>query len=164
MDERPETVRDLFDAEYGSMVRLAALITGDLAAAEDIAQEAFARAIARWSRLRLYDRPGAWLRRVTIRLAVRDRARRRRDVPSNSISDVAFTDTESPDPELIDALRTLPKNQRAALILFYFEALSTEEVAEELGVRPSTARSYLHRGRAALALRLSTTEVVTDEH
>ena len=163
MDERPETVRELFDGEYVAMVRLATLISGDVAAAEDVVQEAFARAIARWNRLRSYDNPGAWLRRVTIRLAVRDRARQRRELPGASDADHVATTSEPPDPELMDALRTLPRNQRAALALFYFEGLSTEEVAEVLGVRPGTARSYLHRGRTALALRLSPTEVIADE-
>ena len=81
MENEPESVRELFDAEYAGLVRLATLITGDVAGAEDAVQEAFARAVARWPRLRSYDRPGAWVRRVTIRLAVRDRGRRRRELP-----------------------------------------------------------------------------------
>ena len=81
MDERPDSVRDLFDAEYGAIVRLATLITGDLAAAEDIAQEVFARALSRWSRIASYDRPGAWLRRVAIRLAVREQGAATARVP-----------------------------------------------------------------------------------
>jgi DNA-directed RNA polymerase specialized sigma24 family protein len=161
MDERPDSVRDLFDAEYGAIVRLATLITGDLAAAEDIAQEVFARALSRWSRIGSYDRPGAWLRRVAIRLAVRDRARRRREFPV--AEDVAVASAGPPDLDLIAALQELTANQRAALVLFYFEGLSTVEVAEVLRVRASTARSYLQRGRAALALRLADTEVTTDE-
>jgi RNA polymerase sigma-70 factor (ECF subfamily) len=163
MDHETESVRDLFDAEYAGLVRLATLITGDLAGAEDAVQEAFARAVARWARLRSYDRPGAWVRRVTIRLAVRDRGRRRRELPSD-LPDPPAIDAAPPDPELMDALRALPANQRGALALFYFERLTTEEVAEELRIRPSTARSHLHRGRAALARRLSTPEVLTDGH
>ena len=163
MDNQPESVRELFDVEYAGLVRLATLITGDAAAAEDAVQEAFARAVARWHRLRSYDRPGAWVRRVTIRLAVRDRGRRRRELPSE-LADSPVADAAAPDDELIAALRALPANQRAALVLFYFERLPTAEVAEELGVRPSTARSLLHRGRAALALALSIPEVVTDGH
>lgn len=164
MDERPESVRELFDIEYLPMVRLATLITGDVASAEDIVQEAFARAIPRWNRIRTYDRPGAWVRRVTIRLAVRDRARRGRALEPLSAADTAVADTEPPDPELMSALRALPKNQRAALVLFYFEGCSTDEVADVLGVNPSTARSHLHRGRAALARQLSLPEVITDGH
>jgi RNA polymerase sigma-70 factor (ECF subfamily) len=161
MANDPGDVRELFDAEYSGLVRLATLITGDRAAAEDVVQEAFSRAVARWSRLQSYDKPGAWVRRVTIRLAVRDRGRRRRELPP---VDAPAVGAEPPDPELLDALRELPPDQRAALVLFYFEGLSTDEVATELGVKPSTARSHLHRGRAALARRLSITEVNVDGH
>jgi RNA polymerase sigma-70 factor (ECF subfamily) len=163
MENQPESVRELFDTEYAGLVRLATLITGDVAAAEDAVQEAFARAVARWHRLRSYDRPGAWVRRVTIRLAVRDRGRTRRELPSE-LPDAPVVDAVAPDDELISALRALPPNQRAALVLFYFERLTTADVATELGVRPSTARSLLHRGRAELARRLSIPEVLTDGH
>jgi RNA polymerase sigma-70 factor (ECF subfamily) len=165
MDERPETVRDLFDNEYVAMVRLATVITGDVGVAEEIAQEAFARAIARWGRIRTYDRPGAWLRRVTIRLAMRDRARRREiDRLPDAEAEPASVTVEPTDPDLLYALSSLPRNQRTALFLFYFDGLSTEEVAVALGVRPGTARSHLHRGRTALAQLLSNTEVIADEH
>jgi RNA polymerase sigma-70 factor (ECF subfamily) len=63
---------------------------------------------------------------------------------------------------LLAALRALPGNQRAALVLFYFEGLPTEEIASELGVAPSTARSLLHRGRAAMARQLELPEKITD--
>ena len=111
MENQPESVRELFDAEYAGLVRLATLITGDVAAAEDAVQEAFARAVARWHRLRSYDRPGAWVRRVTIRLAIRDRGRRRRELPSE-LSDSPAAETAAPDPELIDALRALAPGPR----------------------------------------------------
>jgi RNA polymerase sigma-70 factor (ECF subfamily) len=161
-DERPETVRELFDAEYGPMVRLATLITGDVASAEDVVQEAFARALARWHRIRTYDRPGAWVRRVTIRLAVRDRTRRQRELVA-PVADQPRAEP-APDPDLLDALRTLPAKQRAALVLFYFEGIPSEEIATLLGVAPSTARSLLHRGRATLAHRLALPEMIADGH
>jgi RNA polymerase sigma-70 factor (ECF subfamily) len=155
-------VRELFDAEYPSLVRLATLIIGDLATAEEVVQEAFARALARWRRLREYDRPGAWVRRVTIRLAVRARERRMREIAHARVPDVASADPGPPDPELMDALQSLPATQRAAVVLFYFDDRSVEEVADLLGVPSSTARSHLHRARNALARTLSPTEVVTD--
>src|SRR3954471_10279336 len=104
MENQPESVRELFDGEYAGLVRLATLITGDATAAEDAVQEAFARAIARWHRLRSYDRPGAWVRRGPIRAAVRDRGRRRREVPTD-LPDQPVVDAEPPDAELIAALR-----------------------------------------------------------
>src|SRR6266516_7358062 len=56
------------------------LVTGDLHEAEDIVQEAFARAAARWSRLSHYDVPEAWVRRVAINLVADGRRRQRRRV------------------------------------------------------------------------------------
>ena len=156
-----QSLRELFDVEYAPLVRLARLITGDAAVAEDVVQEAFARALARWSRLSSYERPGAWVRRVTIRLAVRARSRREAEMRA-VLPDTAINDPDPLDAELLDALQQLPGKQRAALVLFYVEGHSTEEVAEILGVPASTARSHLHRGRGALAHRLSIPEVVTD--
>ncbi|HEX2031074.1 MAG TPA: sigma factor, partial [Actinomycetota bacterium] len=61
----------LFREEYPSIVRTAYLMLGDREAAEDVAQEAFARLFARWGKVSRYDRPGAWVRRVAIRLSAR---------------------------------------------------------------------------------------------
>jgi RNA polymerase sigma-70 factor (sigma-E family) len=157
----PTGLRELFDAEYPALVRLATLIVGDVGAAEEIVQEAFARALARWRRIRHYDKPGAWLRRVTIRLAVRARERRAREVVG-TVPDVAGVERELPDPELMHALDALPGPQRAAVILFYFDDRAVDDVAEILGVPSSTARSHLHRARATLAHALAPSEVATD--
>ena len=61
----------LFEREYQAQVRTAYLILGDEGLAREVTQEAFARALARWRRLRGYDKPGAWVRMVTVRLALR---------------------------------------------------------------------------------------------
>jgi RNA polymerase sigma-70 factor (ECF subfamily) len=135
------------------------LITGDAAVAEDVVQEAFARALARWKKIQHYDKPGAWVRRVVIRLAVRTKDKRAREmhapVPEQGVE-------AANDPDLVDALATLPPKQRAAIVLFYLEGCTTEEVAAALDVPASTARSHLHRGRAALAQRLAISEMVND--
>ncbi len=78
--DNPDTLRALFDGEYAPLVRLATLITGDVAVAEVVVQEAFARALARWKRIEHYDKPGAWVRRVVIRLALRTRGKRAREM------------------------------------------------------------------------------------
>jgi hypothetical protein len=77
------TADDGFDAyfvrNYGRLVAELHSIVGSLAEAEDAVQEAFARASVRWERLRDYDHPEAWVRRVALNLAVSSlrRARRR---------------------------------------------------------------------------------------
>ncbi|MCA1695161.1 MAG: hypothetical protein LC749_10765, partial [Actinobacteria bacterium] len=67
----------LFRREYPEIVRTAYGVLGERQAAEDVAQEAFARLYARWPRVGSYDRPGAWVRRVAIRVAVREKGRKR---------------------------------------------------------------------------------------
>ena len=66
---------DVYRHEFASIALVAGTTAGDRAAGEDIAQEAFSRAHARWDEVGLLDRPGAWTRRVAINLAL-DRRRR----------------------------------------------------------------------------------------
>jgi RNA polymerase sigma-70 factor (ECF subfamily) len=137
-------------------------VTGDLHEAEEIVQEAFARGAVRWPRLRGYEQPEAWVRRVAMNLAA-DRARRLRrqarallragpppQVPSVSVETLA----------LLEALRTLPVRQRQAIVLHYLVDLPVEEVARTLALRDGTVKSLLARGRRALAARLGEPEEV----
>jgi len=61
---------DLFHAEFAAIVRTVFLICHDYERAQDIAQDAFVKLVPRWDRVSRYDRPGAWVRRVAIRLAI----------------------------------------------------------------------------------------------
>ena len=58
---------EFYSASYVRLRRQPLAVTGDLAEAEDVLQEAYARASLRWSRLRAYDAPEAWVRRVALR-------------------------------------------------------------------------------------------------
>jgi RNA polymerase sigma-70 factor (ECF subfamily) len=140
------------------------LVTGDLHTAEELVQEAFTRAAMRWSRLRDYDVPEAWVRRVAMNLAA-DRARSLRRqtrallrlgppaaLPSASVETLA----------LVEALRTLPLRQRQAIVLHYLADLPVAEIAETLAVPGGTVKSLLARGRRALAARLGEPEEVFD--
>jgi DNA-directed RNA polymerase specialized sigma24 family protein len=71
---------EFYEASYRRMVALVAAMTGDRSQAEDIAQEAFARALTRWPQVARYDLPEAWVRRVAIRLTVDAGRRMRRAV------------------------------------------------------------------------------------
>jgi RNA polymerase sigma-70 factor (ECF subfamily) len=137
-------------------------IIGDLHEAEEVVQEAFARASVRWARLRDYDVPEAWVRRVAMNLAA-DRARTLRRQTSAILK-------LSPPPEvpavsvealaLAEALRTLPVRQRQVIVLHHLVDLPVEEVARTLGVRDGTVKSLLARGRRALAAKLGEAEEV----
>lgn len=69
---------EFYQAHYGRMVALITAVIGDRAEAEDVVQDAFARALARWGRLSGYDLPEAWVRRVALRIAVDSGRRVRR--------------------------------------------------------------------------------------
>lgn len=139
------TFDDLFRREYEAMVRVAYLMLGSRAEAEDATQDAFARVHMRWARL---DSPAGYLRRAVVNGSI-DRLRRRRvarRVDGLHIVEAARLEAD----ELSDALARLPARQRAALILRYYEGLRDREVADALGVRPGTAKSLIHRGLAQL--------------
>jgi RNA polymerase sigma-70 factor (ECF subfamily) len=75
----PDDFGEFYEASYRRVVALVAAIVGDRHQAEDIAQEAFSRALTRWHRLARYELPEAWVRRVALRLTI-DAARRTRQV------------------------------------------------------------------------------------
>jgi RNA polymerase sigma-70 factor, ECF subfamily len=128
-------------------------VTGDLAEAENVLQEAYARAFARWSRVGGYDLPEAWVRRVAINLAaMADRSLRRRTRALLRLGPPPVVPELSPDLiDLHDALRALPLGQRQVIVLHHLVGLSVEEVARELRLATGTVKSRLARGRAAMA-------------
>ena len=151
----------------GSVSRLLGhlyLVTGDLHEAEEVVQEAFARASVRWSWLRDYNAPEAWVRRVAMNLAS-DRARKLhrqarallRLGPPPAAPEVSVETLA-----LVEALRTLPVRQRQVIVLHHLVGLPVEEVAQTLRVPAGTVKSLLSRGRRALAARLGEAEEVLD--
>jgi len=157
-----EGFEEFYAGAVGRLLGQLLPVTGDLHEAEEVVQEAFARASVRWAWLRDYDVPEAWVRRVALNLAA-ERARRLRrqarallrlgpppQVPAASAEALA----------LLEALRTLPMRQRQAIVLYHLVDLPVEEVAGMIGVRPGTVKSLLARGRRALANRLSDAEEV----
>lgn len=133
-------------------------MTGDLAEAQDVVQEAYSRAWQRWSSVSSYDDPAAWVRTVAWRLAVsrRRKAINRIGAALRLHAITAPAAEPSPDTALIVVgLRRLPDAQRRALALHYLCDLSVDAVAEETGVSAGTVKSRLSRGRTALAAVLS---------
>jgi len=152
-----------FDAFYHrelpAMIALARSICGDRQLAEDLAQEAMTKAHRDWDRIRDYERPGGWLRRVTINLAL---SRRRRIVRELAVLTRVASEPRSPDTSDADpdsavwaAVRKLPPKQRAAIALFYQEDQSTAAIAEILECSVSTATSHLNLARKKLAKLLA---------
>ncbi len=146
----------LYLREYGPMVRLAWLLTGDLGRAEELTQDAFVRVAPHLDRL---ENPGGYLRTVVVNLC-RDRDRRdstARQHLSEPREPAAPPGLPREVTEVWRAVQALPERHRDAVILRYWADLSTDEIADLLGVRPGTARSLIHRGLARLH------EVLTDD-
>jgi RNA polymerase sigma-70 factor (ECF subfamily) len=151
---------DDFDAFYaGHFRRLTTQLyayCGDMAEAQDAVQEAFCRALDRWNRLVTYDDPVAWVRRVAWNLAT-SRWRRRASASRHAALQRPVNAPE-PSPDrvaLMRALAVLPAPQRRAIVLYYLADLSVSEIARQDGTAEGTVRSWLHRGRAALADQLT---------
>lgn len=147
---------DMFAATYPQVVRTVWFVVHDQGLAEEIAQDAFTELYRTWSRLRDYDRPDLWVRRVAIRRAQREASRRARRIGLERAAVMALVDDgiRLPDPELIAAIRGLPPRQRAVVVLFYLEDRPMDEVADLLGCSTSTGFVHLHQARKRLAAAL----------
>ena len=147
---------DEFDALYIASVRrlVGALyaMTGDLAEAQDVVQEAFVRAWQRRRELSMIGSPEAWVRTVAWRLAIsRWRTAKRAATAWREQPTPATPPEPSPDQvALIAALRQLPETQRVAIVLHHLCDLSVDDIADEMGTPVGTVKARLSRGRAAL--------------
>jgi RNA polymerase sigma-70 factor (ECF subfamily) len=156
---------------YQDMVfSTAARLCGNEAQAEDIAQETFVRAYENFSHLRRSPKAGGWLKTVTINLALNHLSRHRKrwrlssELKGSSNDDDAAPefDAEIPDTLLMDvndaqrqrlidaALKRLPEKQRVVLVLYHFEELSYQEIAEKLQFSLAKVKTDILRARAAL--------------
>lgn len=153
------TVGELYHSCYRRLVTQLYAFTADLTEAQDVVQEAFARALARPGLLAGVDNPEAWLRTVAVNV-VRRRWRRRhvldailrRERPVQRLSE------PGPQPErtdLAEALAAIGRTHREAIVLHYLADLPVEEIATILQVPTGTVKSRLSRGRAALAAQLA---------
>jgi len=159
VDGLSEDYERLFHEQYSRILRTVFLVCHDHDRAEDIAQDAFVQLWRHWEKVRRLDRPGAWVRRVAIRLAVR--SLRREDARRTAERQSAPPWVENPtDREILEAVRSLPPRQRAAVVLHYFEDLTTPEIGQLLGCSAATARVHIHRGRRHLAEILERAEVM----
>ena len=152
----------VFHAEYRGLVALAAAVGGDRARAEDIVQEAMTRLDRQWATVSTYERPGAWLRRVTINLALSQRRRLGREARALlrlGRREPSFDPSPPAEHQhLWELVGRLPGKQRAAIALHYLDDASIEEIAAVLDIAPSTARVHLHRARQTLRDRLEEVE------
>lgn len=153
-DRGASAFEEFYRDEYPAVLRLAFVMSGRWAIAEEVTQEAFMRALDRWDDRGL-ERPEAWVRTVAVNLA-RSRFRR----VAAEVRALARLDRRSPSaaPDVPlemtafwAAVRSLPRRQAQAVALYYVEDRSVLDVAELMGCAEGTAKALLHQARAKLA-------------
>ena len=144
-----------------ALLRLAYTLTGNTADAEDVVQEALARALPRWERISRVDDVDAYVRRMVVNAHTSWWRRfRRRESPVAELRDVVV---EGPGVGFDEhrriwlACQALPEPQRTAIVLRYYEQLEYAEIADLTGVREGSVRSRVSRGLAALRAALPMT-------
>lgn len=171
---------EAFVEEYQDMVFATAVrLLGREADAEDVAQTVFMRAFERFGELADSPAVAGWLKTVTTNLCLNHLKRYRSrwrlfsevepEYSGPSLEDRIARLTAGPEQRdeververaerLERALRELPDHQRVPLVLFHFEELSYQEIAEKLGVPLSKVKSDIHRGRDALKQSIAGTD------
>ena len=153
-------IEDLVAARGLALTRFADVLCGNAALAEDLVQSAFERTHLRWQRAGVADRPEAYVRQVIVREHLWRRRRR------SSTEIVMAEPPEPPEPpertnaddsartddrdQVWRQLATLPPQQRAVLVLRYYEDLDDAAIADVLGCAPGSVRSAASRAIATL--------------
>jgi RNA polymerase sigma-70 factor (sigma-E family) len=147
-------LEDLYRTHAPDALRLAYLLTGDRAVAEDLAQDAFVKVLGRFHDLRNRDAFWWYLRRTVVNLSHSHFRRRRVErawLDRQRPQDVAPPAGDLGERDMMRrALMTLRPEQRAAIVLRYYEDLSEAETAEALGVAVGTVKSMVSRGMQRL--------------
>jgi RNA polymerase sigma factor (sigma-70 family) len=144
----------MFREHYPRLVRSLS-VAGDGAA--DAVQEAFVQALLRWKVIGRYDDPVGWVRHVAVhRMLNEHRSRRRRNSTLQRLSAQRREPVESadslgaPDEHLIALVVALPRQQRIAVALRYYDDLPVAEVAAAMGISEGAVRYHLHAARQRL--------------
>lgn len=149
-----EEFRAYVAARGAALLRVAYLLTGDHGEAEDLLQTALAKTYLAWGRIQDRGALDSYVRRAMVNTHISWWRRRKiEEYPTEVLPDVP-----APDPTLNSDLREalwqalarLPRRQRAAVVLRYYEDLTESEVAQTLGVSVGTVKSTVSRAVAKL--------------
>jgi len=152
---RADRMGEIYQRSAPGGFRLAYLLTGDRALAEDLVQEAFLRFVGRLHYLRDPEAFDGYLRRTIVNLS-NDTFRRRaveRSYLERRTAELRDSHTDrdvAAYESMRAALLSLPQRQRTAIVLRYYEDLHESQIADLLGCRPATVRSLVARGLETL--------------
>jgi RNA polymerase sigma-70 factor (sigma-E family) len=135
-------------ARAAALRRTAYLLCGDWHQAEDVVQNALTKLYLAWRRVEKRDGIDAYARQIVVRCVLDERRRGwRRERPVHVVPDVAAVDASSDDREmLLAALAAVPQQQRAVLVLRYWDDVSIAGTAEVLGISEGAVKSAASRG------------------
>ena len=154
----PEGFAEFVVARQAALLRTAYLLTGNAHDAEDLVQTTLIKVVPQWRRIG--DNPEPYVRRVLVNENVsRWRRRRWREETTDELPE---TLAASPDHVELMAVRSalagLARQQRAVLVLRYYEGWTEAEIADQLGISPGTVKSHARDGMARLRLALPAEE------
>ncbi len=155
--------REEFDAfvlgAWNRLFRTAYALTGNPHDAEDMLQNAFAKAYANWRKVRRADSPEAYVHRIVANETITAWRRRWRHVEHSTdtppeVTAPGHAESVGDRSTMWKAIQELPPRQRAVVVLRYYEDLSEKEIAEILGIAPGTVKSQASRALKALHTHL----------
>lgn len=156
VDAEREVFSAAFHELYPQAYRVAFRLLGSAEASEDATAEAFARAYANWSRIAELPWRDAWIMKTTANVALNMASRK--PTPLRRVRPVVEEDATATRMALVAALSVLADRQREAIVLHHLAGMTEAEVADAMGVAPSTVKTHLKRGMAILRDDLGTTD------
>ncbi len=147
-----DSFEDFATGQVTPLLRYATVLTGDPHLAQDVVQECLLRAQQRWARISEVDAPAAYLKRMVTNEFLGWRRRRKAHAPLHAV------DPPGPDPSahydereaMLQRIDKLPRKQKAAVVLRYYEGYDDAEIAETLNCSQGTVRSHISRALATL--------------
>ena len=152
-DPRLERLEEWFVADYEPLMRFAYLLTGNMTAAEDLVQEAFVRLHRHWRRIEA-EGFRSYARKTIVNL--QRSALRRRRIERLALETRRVEPASEPLvlPFVWETILKLPRQQRACIVLRFYEQMTDVEIANALEVRPGTVKKAMHRAMTALRSQL----------
>jgi RNA polymerase sigma-70 factor (sigma-E family) len=152
-------------ARQSSLLRTAYLLTGDRYTAEDLVQTALAKLYLSWDKVDQRGSIDGYVRRILVNEhnSLWRRPWKRRETTTEHLPETVAPHAGGHDGDLWSLVQSLPRKQRAAVVLRYYEDLSESETAEVLGVSVGTVKSQTSRALAALRTRSAEISHVGEE-
>jgi RNA polymerase sigma-70 factor (ECF subfamily) len=142
-----------FEAEYERLFQAMYLMCRNKSDAEDLAQEAMARAFERWDRVLAVQSPIGYVFQIAFNLHRSWLRRAERGLRSGRVGTSTAHNVGQARLEVLEALASLPRSQREALVLMEWLGFSADEAGEILGIDSSSVRGRVHRARNSLRQR-----------